>query len=52
MENVAVHAAVGKQADEVQRGAVFFCVIHGVYEENAQEFVIDNLNAIMNPTDD
>ena len=29
---VAVHAAVGKQADEVQRGAVFFCVIHGVYE--------------------
>lgn len=23
-----------------------------VYDENAQEFVIDNLNAIMNPTDD
>lgn len=31
--------------------------VHGeytcvVYDENAQEFVIDNLNAIMNPTDD
>ena len=31
--------------------------VHGeypcvVYDENAREFVIDNLNAIMNPTDD
>ena len=27
----------------------YLCV---VYDENAQEFVIDNMNAIMNPTDD